>query len=58
MRQTDGILPVSQIHDIVGNVDAMRIGKGANAPAAQVSAVSVEDQHGRLFALEDIDPVL
>src|SRR5262245_27538959 len=56
--ETYGILPVGQIHYVVGNVDAMRIGKGANTPAAQVGAFPVEDQHGRLFALEDIDPVL
>jgi hypothetical protein len=36
----------------------MRIGEGADAPAAQVIAVSVENQHGWLFALKDIDPVL
>src|SRR5215510_2855747 len=56
--ETHGILPVGQIHDVVGNVDTMRIGEGANTPAAQVGAVPVKDHHWRLFALEDIDSVL
>src|SRR5436305_10220552 len=36
----------------------MRIGECANTPAAQIGAVPVEDQHGRLLALENVDPVL
>src|SRR5262245_62051599 len=56
--ETHGILPVRQIHHVVGNVDTMRIGEGANTPATQVGAVPVKDHHGRFFALEDVDPVL
>src|SRR5262249_24331841 len=56
--KTHAILPVRQIYHVVSNVDAMRIGEGANTPAAQVGTVPVEDHHGRLFALEDVDPVL
>jgi len=56
--ETHGIFPVGQIHDIVGDVDAMRIGEGADAPAAQVGPVAVEDHHRRVLALEHIDPIL
>src|SRR5438132_14363082 len=36
----------------------MRIGAVANASAAQLGAVPVEDQHRRLFALEHVDLVV
>src|SRR5262249_23588431 len=51
VNETHGIFPVGEIHDIIGNVDAMRIGEGPDTPATQVVAIAVEDQDWRLFAL-------
>jgi hypothetical protein len=41
-----------------GDVDAVGVGERADAPAAPVRAVSIEDQHGRVLALEDVDLIV
>jgi hypothetical protein len=55
--EADGIVPIGEVHDIVADVDAVRVGEGADAPPAQVSALAIEDQHRGILALEDVDAV-
>jgi hypothetical protein len=52
------ILPVCQIHHIVGNVDAMRVCKRTDAPAAEVRAIPVKDDYWRVFTLKHINLAL
>ena len=57
--QADRVVPVGQVHRVVSvNVDAVGKGEGAIAPAVQQVAVPVEDEDGRVLALEGEHSVL
>ena len=49
---------VGDVDDVVLDVDAVGLVDGADAPGAEVVAAGPENQHGRVLALEHVNPVL
>ena len=56
--QAGGGVAVGDVDDVVLNVEAVGEEEGAVAPGVLEVAVAVEDEDGRLLALEGVDAVL
>ena len=56
--QGDGVRAIRDIHDIIDDGHAVRIGDGADAPGVEVVTVAIKDHHRRVLALEDVEAVL
>src|SRR5262249_35238714 len=53
-----GIRAIRDVDDVVDDGHTVRVCDGTDAPAVEVVTVAVEDHHGRIRALEDIDAIL
>ena len=57
VREAHRIVAVGEIDHVLGDMDAVWVGEGADAPAAQVGALPLEDQHRRVFSLKHVHAI-
>ncbi len=52
------VIPVGQVDHVIDDAEAVGVGDGAAPPRAEVGAVSIEDDDGRVLPLEGVDAIL
>jgi hypothetical protein len=56
--ETDRVFPVGDVNDVVLDENTVGIADGVQAPGADIVALTVKNNHGRLLPLKGVYPVL